>query len=114
FRPTHFQETSTHFVRTGSNSFDERLERASGQTKFVRNENGPVIANESTNGGYVGYSGNRCELVAQIPILQAAQVGQTSLMAVVHKCVFIDPSRAGRIRPDDRMHARGQAARDLL
>ncbi len=35
-------------------------------------------------------------------------------MAVVHKRVFVDPSRAGRIRPDDGMHTRGQTTRDLL
>ena len=114
FRPAHFEQASADFVRTGSNSFDNRRERNSVSAKFVGVHVDLVLLDESADGGYLGDSGNSRELIAQIPILNAAQVGQTALMAVVHERVFIDPSRARRIRPDDGMHARRQTARDLL
>ena len=114
FGPSHFKQASTRFVRTGSNPFDNRRERDTIGSKFVRVHVDLILANESANGGYFGHPGNSFELVAQIPILKAAQVGQTALMAVVHKRVFIDPPCAGRIRPDDWMYARGQTTRDLL
>ena len=72
------------------------------------------MLDESADGGYLGHSGNRFELVAQIPVLKAAQVGETALVAVVHKRVFIDPSRAGRIRANDGMNVLRQSSRDLL
>ena len=114
FGPAHFKQASTNFVRTCANSFNDRRERDAIGAKFVGVEVDLVLAHESANGGYLGHSRNSFELVAQIPILKTAQVGQTALMAVVHKRVFIDPSCAGRIRPDDRMHARRQTSRDLL
>src|ERR1700730_19014713 len=113
FRAAHFKQASTNFVRTCSNSFDDCRERDSVHAKFVGLHVDLILAHESANRGYLGHSWNRFELVAQIPILKAAQVGQTASMAVVHKRVFIDPSRTGRVRPDDGMHARGKTTRDL-
>ena len=63
---------------------------------------------------HFGHAGNGFELVAQIPVLKAAQVGEAVLMAVVDKGVFVDPSRAGCVRTDDGMHAFGQPPGDLL
>src|SRR5260370_21241463 len=114
FRPAHFKQPSPHFVRTGSNSFDDSGERDAIGTKFVRVHVDLILANEPANRGYLGHSGNRFELVTQVPILKAAQIGQTALMAVVHERVFIDPTRASRIRPDDAMHPPRQPTRDLL
>src|SRR5260370_4624846 len=82
--------------------------------KLVRFNVDWILGNDPANRGYLGHSGNRFELVTQVPILKAAQIGQTALMAVVHERVFIDPTCTSRIRPDDGMHARGQATRDLL
>src|SRR6266481_8514209 len=101
FRPAHFKQASTNFVRTGSNPFDDRRERDSVSAKFVRVHVDLVLAHESADGGYLGHSGNSFELVAQIPILKATQVAQSALMAVVHKRVFVDPSCTGRIRSDN-------------
>src|SRR5882757_4548053 len=112
FRSAHFKQPATNFVRAGANSFDDGRERDSVSAKFVRVHVHLILANESANRGYLGHSWNSFKLIAQIPILKAAQVSQTTLMAVVHERVFIDPSCACRIRADDRMHARGQTARD--
>src|SRR6267143_998076 len=114
FRPAHFEQASTDFVRAGANSFNDSRERDSVSAKFVGVEVDLVLAHESANRSYLGHSWNSFELVAQIPILKAAQVGQTALMAVVHKCVFVDPSCASSVRPDDRVDACWQTPRDLL
>src|SRR5216683_6489467 len=107
FGPAHFKQASTNFIRTCSHSFDDRRERDAVSAKFVRVHVDLVLTHESADGSYLGHSGNSFELVAQIPILKAAQVGQTALTAVVHKRVFIDPTCSSRVRPDDWMHARG-------
>src|ERR1700730_16523688 len=103
FRSAHFQQASTHFVRTGSNSFDDRRERDSVSAKSVRVHVDLILTHESANAGHLRHSWNCFELVAQIPILETAQVRQTALMTVVHERVFIDPSCTGRVRPDDGM-----------
>src|SRR5258708_17663141 len=114
FGPAHFKQASTNFIRTCSNSFDDRRKRDSVCAKFVGVQVDLILAHESADGGYLGHSGNRFELVTQVPILKASQVGQTALMAVVHKRVFIDPSCASRVRPDNRMDACWYTPRNLL
>src|SRR5207245_11655510 len=90
FRSAHFQQPSTDFVRTGSNSFDDGRERDAIGAKFVGVHVDLILAHESANRGYLSHSWTRVELVAQVPTLQAAQLGQTALMAAVHKRVFLD------------------------
>ncbi len=114
FSPTHFKQASTNFVRTCSNFFDDRRERDSVTSKFVGVHVDLVLAHKSANGRYLRHSWNSFELVAQIPILKAPQVGQTALMTMVHKHIFINPSCAGRVRPDNGMGACWQTSRDLL
>src|SRR5258707_15652662 len=90
FRSAHFKQASTDFIRTGSNSFDDRRERDSVSPKFVRIDVDLILAHESANRGYLGHSWNRLKFISQRPILKAAQFGQNGLMGVVHQGVFND------------------------
>src|SRR5205807_8924280 len=58
--------------------------------------------------GHLGNAGVCFELVAQIPVLEAAQVSEAALLAMDHQDVLVDPTRSGCVRSDDRMNARWQ------
>src|SRR5260370_1031240 len=58
-RPAHFKKASTKLVRPSSNSFDDRREWDSVSAQFVGVHVDLILAHESTNGGYLGNSGNR-------------------------------------------------------
>ena len=105
FGPAHFKQASADFVRAGSNFFNDGRERNTVGAKFFGIEIDLILANESADGGYLGDARNGFELVAQIPVLKAAQIRQAVLMAVVHERVFIDPSCSGCVWPDHGMHA---------
>ena len=58
----------------------------------------------------LGHTGNSFELIAEIPVLNAAQIRQAALMAMVYKGIFIDPTRTSGIRADHGMNALGQTS----
>ena len=93
---------AAHFVRAGADFVNDRRERNAVSAKLVGVEIDLVLPNEPADGRDFGHAGNGFELVAQIPVLKAAQVRQAVLMAVIHEGVFVNPSRAGRVRADDR------------
>ena len=110
FGPAHFEQASADFVRAAANFFDDSRERNAVGAKFFGIEIDLILPNEAADGGDFGNARNGLELVAQIPVLKAAQIGQAVLMAVIDKSVFIHPARAGGVRADDRVHAFGQPA----
>ena len=73
-----------------------------------------VLAHEAADAGHLSHAGDGFELVAQVPVLQRAQVGQAPGVAAVHDGVLVDPAGAGGVRADGRMHVRRKLARDLL
>ncbi len=73
-----------------------------------------IFANESADGGDFGDARNSFQLVAQIPILETAQISQAALMAAIDERVFVYPACSRGVRTDYRMNVRGQAACDLL
>ena len=73
-----------------------------------------VLADEAADRRHLGDARNGFKLVAQEPVLQAAQVSQAVLMALIDDQVFVHPPSARRIRSDDGMNARRQASGDLL
>ena len=106
FGPAHFEHASTDFVRAGSHSVNHRRERNAVGAEFVGVEVDLVLANESADGGYLGHSGNSFELVAQIPVLKATQVGETVLdgcgpQARIHRPIprRLHPGRSRDARP---------------
>src|SRR6266478_9561592 len=50
------------------------------------------------------------ERVAQVPILNRAQLGEVMLAGVVNERVLVNPADTGRVWTDDRIYAFGQRA----
>jgi len=73
-----------------------------------------VLADEAADAGYLGDAGNGFKRVAQMPLLQGAQVGEGVGSALVDDGVFEDPSRGGGIGAYGGSYAFGQAATYLL
>ena len=73
-----------------------------------------VLAHESANAGHLCDARNSLELIAQIPVLQRAQIGQAFGVAAIDEGVLIDPACAGGIGANSGMHVSGQASCDLL
>ena len=61
-----------------------------------------VLLHEAADARDLRDAGNGFERVAELPVLQAAQVGQAQAMAAVDQHVLVHPSGAGRVGPDAR------------
>ena len=68
-----------------------------------------VGLHKPANGCHLGHAMGLGELVAQVPVLQRAQLGQGLVLG--QQRVLVDPAHAGRVRADLRRHALGHAPR---
>src|SRR5712675_1811178 len=114
FSPAHFQQASANFVCAGANFFNDGRKWDSVSAKFVRIDADLILANKPSYRRYFSDARNGFELVAKIPVLKTAQIGQTALMAVIHKNILINPSGARGIWPDHGVNSFRQSSLDLL
>src|SRR5262249_30225678 len=92
FRPTSRKQPSTDFVRALTDFFDDRRVRDSVCATLVGIDVHLVLLHVAADGCDLGDAGHGFELIAQIPVLNAAKFGQTSLMCVLNKGVLIHPA----------------------
>src|SRR5439155_25124306 len=48
----------------------------------------PVLAHEPTDARHFGHAGNGCQLIAQVPILNASQIGEALLVTVIDEHIL--------------------------
>ncbi len=92
----------------GADGLRDCIERDAVAGQAQRIDGDLVLAHEAADAGDFGHALRLGELVAHVPVLQAAGVGQAHVLAE-HR-VLVDPAHAGRIRPDLRRDALRQAA----
>src|SRR5690606_10460781 len=92
----------------GADGLRDLVERDAVARQPQRIDGDLVLAHEAADAGDLGYALRLGELVAHIPVLQAAGVGEAHVAA--HHRVLVHPAHAGRVRPDLRRHALRQAA----
>ena len=80
----------------------------------VRFQHDLVLLDHSADAGDLGNAGNRLELVAQEPVLQAAQSGKVVPAGPVDERIFVDPPHTGCIGPKRARDAIGQAVLHLV
>ena len=68
----------------------------------VRIEIDLVLLHEAADGRDFGDALHRFERVAQIPVLDRAQLGEIVFPGVIDQRVFVDPAHAGRVRARSR------------
>src|SRR5262249_49384009 len=113
-RSGHFENTAADFVVAGANLVDDRLQGYMQCQQTIRIQFDLILSDESANRRNFGNSRNRLERVANLPILQTSQVGETKIVASIDQQILIYPSRPGRVGADDGMHATWEAALQLL
>src|SRR5207245_9501913 len=114
FRAAHFEDSPADFIGAGANLFNDGGKRDAIGAQFVGIDIHLVLLDESPGRRDFGNTTNGFKLIAQVPILNTVQLGETTLVGAIDKNVFIDPPGTGRIRADDRMDIGRQSSFDLL
>src|ERR1700731_2290002 len=110
----HFEHASTDFPVAIADLVDHRFQRDLEREQPIRIELNLVLLYEAAYRGYLRNAGHGFERIADIPILQAAEIGETLSMALIDESIFIHPARAGRVRSDHGIDASGKLASNLL
>src|SRR5208283_1041155 len=103
-RSRHLEYASANFAVAVADFVDHRFQRDLEREQPIRIELDLVLLYEAADSGDLRNSGHGFERIAHVPILQAAEVGETVSMALVDECVFVNPACAGRVRADSGIH----------
>ena len=103
-----FDDTSADVAVAGTDRLRHPAQRHAIGLQATRIDHDLVLPNEAAEAGDFGDAGRLGQLVAQLPVLDAAQLGQRFLCAKQH--ILVDPADAGGIRAKGRRHPLRQAA----
>ena len=73
-----------------------------------------VLFDEPADAGHFRHPGHGLELVAQVPVLDAAQLGQVMFAGGVFQGVFKDPAHPGGVGAQGGVDRRGEFAPDIV
>src|SRR5713101_6863112 len=113
-RARHLQHAATDFAVAVADLVDHRFQRDLEREQPIRVELDLVLLYESPDSGDLRNPRHGLERVADVPILQAAQVGEATSMTLVDERIFVDPTGAGRVGTDSGIHAGRKLTRYLL
>ena len=113
-RSRHLEYAPTDFTVAIADLVDHRFEGNLEREQPIRIEFDLVLLYEAADRSDFRNPWHGFERIAHVPILQAAEVGETVSMALVDQRVFVNPARAGRVGPNHRIHASRKLACDLL
>ena len=113
FRAIHVQHVSANFIGALPDSVDHGGSGDAVGEEFFGIEIDLILAHKAADAGHFRDTGHGFKLVAQVPVLQSAQVGQALGVAAIHDGVLVNPTRACGIRADCGMNVFGQPACDL-
>ena len=94
-----FQHSATHVIVGAANGLHHFPQRNVETGQAIRIHVDLVFLFKAAHGGHFGHPFHGGEPVAQLEILQGAQVGQVMLAALVHQGVLEHPAHPGGIRP---------------
>ena len=113
-RSRHLEHASTDLAVAIADFVDHRFQRDLEREQPIRIELDLVLLYEAADSGDLRNPWHGFERIAHVPILQAAEVGETVSMTLVDECIFVHPARAGCVRPDHGIHASRKLACNLL
>ena len=103
-RPAQFQYAATDFIRARLHPINDGGQRYAVREQFVGIDIHLVLPHEPADARHFGHAGNGCQLITQVPVLNASKVGEALPVTVIDQYILIDPTRTGRVRADRRMH----------
>ena len=110
FRAARLKHVAADFVGALAHAIDHGRRGNSIGEELVRVEIDLILAHKSANARDLRHAADGFKLIAQIPILQRAQIGKASRVAAVDDGVFVHPACAGCIGADRGMHICRKAA----
>jgi hypothetical protein len=108
----HFQRAAADIAVGIADHLGDAHQRDAVGTQFDRIDGHLILLDEAADARHFGDTGRLGQLVAQVPVLQRAQLGQRLVLG--QHGVLIDPADAGRIRAQRRRDALGQLAGDRI
>ena len=105
-------EAPSHFAVAGAHGLDHATDRQPVGLQPVRVDVDLELADVSAERGDVGDARDGFQVVAEVPVLGGAHVGEAALARLVHESVLVDPAQARRIRTQLGLHARREARED--
>src|SRR5580700_322551 len=99
-RTAQFQYAATDFIRTRLHAVDNGREGYAISEQFVRIKLHLILTHEPTDARNFGHTWYGCQLVTQVPVLNASKIGQALLLTVIDEHILVDPTRTGRIGTD--------------
>src|SRR5579863_7162886 len=113
-RARHLKHAPTNFAVAVADFVDHRFQRDLEREQSIRIELYLVLLYETADSGDFRNPRHGFERITHVPILQAAEVGETVSMTFIDESIFVDPARAGCVRANHGIYTRGQLACNLL
>ena len=104
FGAAEFHQSAAHLVRAVPNFIHHGRKRDVVGTKFLRVHANLILLHEAAKAGYFSHTRKSLQLIAEKPVLQAAEVGKAVAMMMIDDGVSIYPARAGRVRTYRHRH----------
>ena len=98
-------EPPTHFVVRFLHRLGELHQRDAVGGELVRIDSDLVLADEAADAGHFGDAGNRLQFVADVPVLEGAEIGERTLAGGVDQRVLVHPADARRVRTERRVNS---------
>ena len=110
----HLEQATADFICARPHFLDHGRKWNAVGAQLVGIEIDLILLDESADGRDFRDTRNCFELIPQVPVLDAAQFGETALVAAIHNHVFVHPPCSGCVRSNDGMNSRGKTPGDLL
>src|SRR6266568_5928865 len=108
------EQPSANFIRTRLDFVEHHGERNAVGKQLVGIELHLILPDEPADTGDLGDSWHGLKRIAQMPVLQAAQVGEAAFPAFIYNGVLIHPAGAGGVGADGRVYVLRKTPANLL
>src|ERR1700719_4551821 len=103
----HFEHSPTDFAVAIADLVDHRFQRDLEREQAIRIELDLVLLYEAADSRDLRNARHGFECIADIPILQAAEVGKAMKMTFIDESIFVNPARSGSVGANHGIHPSG-------
>ena len=111
--PAELDQPPADVVVPASYGVDDHVERQLVGRERVRVHVDLVLPDLAADRGHLRHAGDRLDRVAEVPVLEGAQLVRRVLSRPIHERVLVDPADARRVGSQLDLHVLGKLRRDL-